>query len=111
MEAMECMLRLDDKDINQAVDEAGGIDTLESLQEHENTDVYAKVGQSIYLYICVMNECVSYHVLVSVYLILPFILYILSYLLLLSVYHIVSYHILSCFLLSGHASHRDIFRG
>ena len=31
------------------MDEAGGIDTLESLQEHENADVYAKVGECVYV--------------------------------------------------------------
>ena len=57
MEALEAMLKLEDKDIVQAVDEAGGIDTLESLQEHENADVYAKVGMRVFVCVC-EKECV-----------------------------------------------------
>ena len=54
MEALECILKMGGESnllrYTQLVDEAGGIDNLEKLQEHENVTVYNKAVQIIEAY-------------------------------------------------------------
>jgi len=49
MEAMEAILKQggDISDYTQLIDDAGGLDKLENLQEHENTEIYEKAVKII----------------------------------------------------------------
>lgn len=42
MEALEAVMKINKEVYSRLVDEAGGLDTLEDLQEHVNTQVYSK---------------------------------------------------------------------
>ena len=51
MEAIEAILKINVSDIFNIFDEAGVINKLEALQEHENTDIYNKVSYLLETYL------------------------------------------------------------